>query len=176
MTTLALGDSNTHIIVTVAESGGTYTSNIAGGLIAPSMSLWCVFGDVKVMGQAIDYQRILCTPPPVLLSDMLSTTTIIRVAISLDGIAVGASSPFVITSPVSQGEIIPSIGSILGNTPIQIILPSVQNVGTGLVAGGLAGGSGFSQMVPYVCLFGILPVPAMFISSSQLSCVSPPGR
>lgn len=133
------------------RTGGTIV-NVKGHSFE-SEPIFCVFGEIVVEAMLVSESLVRCMSPP---ADFPGN---VMLQVSIDGIATAStkSEPFYFFEPIFINSITPSLGSLKGGTTVLMI------------------GQSFDVDQTYDCKFDNSFVNATVVSSSALSCVSPPS-
>ena len=106
---------------------------------------------LTVDGLMVDATTVVCMSP-----QWEGGNSVVDLSISTDmGLTAGKDSSFYYTEPVELEFLTPSSGAVSGGTLLRV------------------NGKYFSLMFQYQCYFGATIVPATFVSSHELTCVSP---
>ena len=108
----------------------------------------CLFGPVNTTGVVVSPSSVLCPPPEI------STATTLMASIIIYGVYL-KSVPFMLIEECDSFLLDPTFGSVKGGTAV------------------VASASTFLPFSNYNCNFGSISVPATYIASGRIKCVSP---
>lgn len=143
------------VLPSISMSTGTHLT-ILGKSFVPSDDLYCSFGEYgTTLAVYVGPTEINCRSPEIGISDVVSA----NVRVSLNGVDFSTSSaPFHISPLPEVKSISPLKGIISGGTQIMV-------EGSNFIS---------ADMTFATCMFGPFSVPGMVLSSTELTCVSPP--
>eukprot|EP01032_Pedospumella_encystans_P014576 gene14576-16731_t len=128
---------------------GGETVLVSGLSLPTAASLECFFGDTAVPARVVNSSVVECISPS-------STAGKSTVALSVDGYRLEDSAfVFEFVAPIELNTVHPAYGFTHGGTNLTIT------------------GSGFVLGSTLTCLFGDIPRPALFLSETSVTCVSP---
>lgn len=161
-TTLALSSNAVHfehissfkvarIVPSSGSAHGWYNVSLHGQSFPDVQLVGCVFGDRETRGERLSSFEIQCFVPPA------SNQRIERIALRFGGSqrVISINQTFSYHTHASIRLIEPSVGWTRGGTKVVV------------------NGFGLTFASPYWCLFGDVPSPATYVSSSRLVCESP---
>jgi len=112
---------------------------------------WCKFGTIKVLAEYQSLSELRCRVPA------QEESKSVHVSVSLDGVRSWTEGDIVYDYVAVINELRPFEGRVYGGEEIQVL------------------GTGFSKFCGYICQFGANVIPAVVVSTTQVTCVSPPG-
>ncbi|CAM9095296.1 unnamed protein product [Chrysoparadoxa australica] len=133
------------------QAGGTLVELDVEGM-ADQEGIGCRFGDLSVPARWLEHGRLLCVSPA---AEVAGT---VAVEVTLNGLEFSASGMlFEYYEDPVVSELLPSSGAVSGGTGITVR------------------GSGFRSSPSLAVRFGLIDVPATFLSSTELHCEAPPS-